>query len=396
MSPHFFSAMSVVLLWAAGLGAAGQFAKIALILPELAAVYPDRGATLGWLVSLVSLVGLMLGLSAGLIAVRIGLKRLLVLALALGAAVSLVQATLPDFTVMLASRVVEGAAHLGVVVAAPTLIAGLVGERWRGFAMTLWGTFFGVAFALVAWLGLPLVRTAGPDALFLAHALYMAAAALLVAPCVPAMEGGGRPASFGGVRAIARRHLAVYASPFTAAPAAGWLFYTLSFVALATVLPGTVAPDERAFLAGTMPVASIVSSMTLGVWLLRRTTAVNVVMLGFAAAAVLALALAFAPGGTVLPVALFAALGLVQGATFAVVPELNGAADARAAANGGLAQTGNLGNALGTPALLALAAGAGLGPALAVVAFVLATGLLVHALLARARRTVAAATSRAT
>ena len=131
------AALLILLLWASGLGAAAQFAKVGLILPELAAVYPEAGAAIGWLVSLISVMGMVLGLFAGLLAVRIGLKRLLVVSLLLGAVCSFAQALLPPFGWMLASRVVEGASHLGLVVTAPTLIALLAPPDWRGFAMTL-------------------------------------------------------------------------------------------------------------------------------------------------------------------------------------------------------------------------------------------------------------------
>ena len=378
------SALLIFLLWLAGLGAAAQFAKMGLIFPELAAVYPGAGASLGWLVSLVSVLGAVLGLFAGLIAVRIGLRRLLLAALALGAASSFAQAALPSFGWMLLSRVVEGASHLGIVVVAPTLIAQLADERWRGFAMTLWGTFFGVAFALVAWLGLPLVAAYGPDALFVAHGAALAAVAVPLALMLPRVVHDKAPFSWA---AIGWRHVAVYRSPRMGAPAAGWLFYTITYVSLATVLPGTVPAEARGFVAGAMPIASIVSSLTLGVWLLRRTSAVGVIVLGFALAAVLAAALAFAGGSVWLPVALFAALGLVQGASFAAVPELNASAEGRANANGGMAQMGNLGNGLGTPVLLALLAAAGFSATMLAVAATLLGGLFVHLWLARRRVT---------
>ena len=377
------TALLIAILWLAGLGAAAQFAKIGLILPELRLVYPEAGTALGWLVSLISIVGMALGLVAGLLAVRIGLKRLLVASLLVGAACSLAQSALPPFGWMLLSRVVEGASHLGIVVAAPTLIAQLAPDRWRGFAMTLWGTFFGVAFALVAWLGLPLAAEGGPGALFLAHAIAMVGLALLAAFVPAAAPERAPPVG----RSILRRHRDVYASPFTAAPAAGWLFYTITFVALATILPGTVAPELRAFVAGAMPIASIASSMTLGVWLLGRTSAVTVILLGFGSAAAIALALSFTPGSAALPIALFAALGLVQGASFAAVPELNGTAAAQSNANGGMAQTGNIGNGIGTPLMLAILTGAGFGWTMVAVAVCLLAGLAVHAWLARLRAT---------
>lgn len=63
----------VIVLWAAGLGAAGQFAKISVIFPTIQQVYSGAGPSLGFLVSLISFLGIALGLSAGLIVARIQL-----------------------------------------------------------------------------------------------------------------------------------------------------------------------------------------------------------------------------------------------------------------------------------------------------------------------------------
>ena len=375
----------VLLLWAAGLGAAGQFAKMALILPELAALHPGRGAAVGFLVSSIGLVGAVLGLVAGLAAGRFGPRRLLLGSLALGAAVSLVQATLPPFPVMLASRLVEGLSHLGVVVAAPTLIAAAAGPRHRPLAMTLWGTFFGVAFAITAWAGTPLVAAHGPAALLLAHGAVMAGLAAAIALAGPPdAPAAARPSL--GAREVLGRHLAAYGSPSVAAPALGWVFYTLTFVALLAVLPGLVPPGSRTFVAAAMPLASIAVSMTLGVAMLRVLGAVGVVATGFAAAIGLAAAVLAVPGEPWLCIALFGALGLVQGATFAAIPELNPDPGAQALANGAVAQMGNLGNLLGTPLILFALGAGGPGAMLALVMACHALGLAAHALAARRRR----------
>jgi len=63
---------TVIVLWLAGLCAAAQYAKISVILPELAIAYPDAGSALGLLVSAVSIVGVLFGLVAGLLGLRVG------------------------------------------------------------------------------------------------------------------------------------------------------------------------------------------------------------------------------------------------------------------------------------------------------------------------------------
>jgi nitrate/nitrite transporter NarK len=82
---------------------------------------------------------------------------------------------------------------------------------------------------------------------------------------------------------------------------------------------------------------------------------------------------------------LSAALGIVQGASFAAIPELNTGPDDRARAAGAVAQLGNLGTTTGTPVLAVLLAAAG-PPGLAIAAILLCgLGIAVHALQARRR-----------
>ncbi|MEM9968344.1 MAG: MFS transporter [Pseudomonadota bacterium] len=372
-------------LWGAGLGAAAQYGKMSVIFDQLPDLYPDAGATLGWVVSLVGSVGILFGVVAGLLVARIRFRRALLLALWLGALTSAAQALTLPLPWLLITRVVEGISHLGIVVAAPTLIAQLSAPQHRGFTLTLWGTFFGVAFALLTALGRPLSLAYGVPALFLAHALYMAFFALYLGlrlRHLPESEGTSRFS----VAQMIYDHAAIYRSPRLAAPAVGWLFYTFSFVSLLTVLPPFVAPDVRAFVMGAMPLMSIAISLTLGVVLLNRFTAVQVVQLGFFTSAVFALWLWIAPGDPAACLALAGAMGLVQGASFAAVPQLNAGAQAQARANGALAQTGNLGNTLGTPVIAFALASLGYAalPLLIGIAFV--CGFCLHALMSMARQ----------
>lgn len=377
----------VLALWAAGLGAAAQFAKIVVIFPELQAHYGETGAASGYLVSLISVVGMALGMVAGVIAIQLGVRRLLLAGLYLGVAVSAWQATLPGFEWMLASRLLEGVSHLAIVVTAPTLIAQFSAQRHQGKALTLWGSYFGVAFAGIALAAPHIIRITGLGGLSSVHAVYMALCALLLTIVLPKEDRSGAP-RWPSLRNILRRHLTAYASPFIAAPALGWLFYTLTFVSMLAILPPMVDPEMRTFVTAAMPLSSIVSSMTIGNILLRYMSAVSVIVTGFSTAIALVLVLLIVGPGSWLFIALFACLGLVQGATFAAVPELNSSLEDRALANGGIAQTGNIGNALGTPALLAVVTtGAETGlPALLIGCYALA--ILVHLALARNRANV--------
>ncbi|MFL4471478.1 MFS transporter [Tateyamaria armeniaca] len=374
----------VFILWGAGLGAAGQYAKISVIFDRLGAVYPDAGTALGFIVSLVGFVGILLGVVAGLVVARIRYRRAMLWALWVGAAMSLFQATLPALPLMLASRMIEGLSHLAIVVAAPTLIAQISAARHTGLTLTLWSTFFGVAFTLLVALGLPLVDAYGVSALFVAHGVWMAVfAVVLTATLRPIEEKVEGSLSLRGILAD---HVTIYRSPRIAAPGAGWLFYTFCFLAILTVLPPYIAPEWRAWVLGAMPLVSIAVSMTLGVAALRIITAVQLIQVGFASCVAALLWLLLVPGDPAACLALAGALGLVQGASFAAIPQLNATASTQAQAYGALAQTGNLGNTIGTPALLMILGVAGYAGMIWTAMIVLSGGFLMHAWMAARRR----------
>ena len=378
----------VLALWGAGLGSAAQFGKVAVIYDLMARVYSGAGATgLGLLVSVVGFVGLIFGTTAGLLVQRLGYRRVLINALAAGAVLSAIQSLMLPLPLMLLLRGIEGLSHLAIVVAAPVLIAQVTPLARHGLAMTLWSSFFAVTFAFMAWAGRPLAEAQGVGALFLAHAAYMAAFAALLAWLLP-RDVAGQAARLSLAHLIVQ-HGAIYASPRIAAPALGFMCYTVTYVALLTLLPPFAGRAHQVLLAAAMPLVSIGVSLTLGVWLLGRISAVAAVNFGFAVAALAALGLwagwgqGLAMVGASLTLA--GALGLVQGASFASIPQLNATGETRAQAAGAVAQLGNLGTTSGTPMLSALIAGygiAGLGGF--VLAFSLA-GIVLHLWLATRR-----------
>ncbi len=347
--------LTVFLIWLAGLGAAAQFAKLGVPFSHVRDLYPEAGAHVGWLLSLVSLVGVLFGMVAGMLVARFGPVRLLAAALALGALMSFWQATLPDFNTLLLSRLFEGVSHLLIVVSAPTLIARICSDRFRGMAMALWSTFFGVSFALMAWVALPLVDIHGLDPLFVFHGAYMLILAALVATFIRRRtEDPDQVSNRLTPAALVKRNIDAYRSAGVAAPAVGWFFYTFTYVSLLAILPDMLSETRRVAVAGLMPLASTAVSLVAVSSLLFLMPATRIVAIGFfGATAFLLLSLSGLPL-PVIAVGLFAVLGLVQGATFAAVPELNRREENRALANGAVAQMGNLGNLLGTPVLLAV------------------------------------------
>jgi MFS transporter, DHA1 family, inner membrane transport protein len=382
------SVLIVIVLWAAGLGAAAQFGKISVLYDLLGAKYAGAGGPvrIGLLVSVVGVVGLVFGTTAGLLVARIGPRRAIVGALLLGAAMSAIEASFPPYPLMIAARVFEGVSHLAIVVVGPTVIAAVASQRYQGLAMTLWSSFFGVTYAALAVIAPRLVAWGGAESLFFAHAMWLAtcAAALVVLlPPDPRLPVAGAKSS------LIRQHVTIYASPFLAAPAMGFFCYTILYVALLTLLPPLMPERFVSIVAAGMPLVSIAVSLTLGVWLLGHITPIALVQFGFAVAVLgmIGLWISWGQGAAMVGFTylIAAALGIVQGASFASIPFLNATAPDRAAAAGAIAQLGNLGTTTGTPLLAWLLTKTEVvGLAIFVVTFCL-LGIAVHAVQKRRR-----------
>lgn len=381
------AAMIVVALFLAGLGAAAQFGKMSVLYDVLAGVYAGQGAVaLGLMVSVVGFVGLVFGTTAGLLVARIGPRRAIVAAMLLGAAVSAVQAVLPPFGVMMALRVAEGVSHLAIVVVGPTVIAAVSAGRHQGLAMTVWSTFFGLTYAILALVGPPVVAFGGAPALFLGHAAWMGAIAAVLALLLPPDPAAPPQRAH---RNLLADHVAIYASPRVAAPALGFVFYTALYVALLTLLPPLLPEPLRAPVAAGVPLVSIAVSLVLGVRLLPVLGPVRLVQAGFAVACLGAVGFALSPGwppGLAMAATVIGgALGLVQGASFAAIPALNATDEDRARASGAVAQLGNVGTTTGTPVLAWLVAQMGIGAVAAFTLVLCLAGIAMHGWLARRR-----------
>lgn len=381
--------VTVLAIWLVSLGAAAQFGKFAVLFDLLAGAYPGRsGPMIGLMVSAVGFVGLVFGTTAGLIVSRLGYRRVVVTALAVGGILSWVESLLPPLSVMLVLRALEGASHLAIVVSAPVLTAQLASPRWQPAAMTLYASFFAVSFAILGHFGPSLAAAQGVAAVFRAHGVYMLMGAALMWALLP-KDGPPLGIALSG-RDLARQHGAIYASPFEAAPAMGFVCYTFTYVAFLTLMPQTfLGRPEQAVLATWMPLVSVAVSMVLGVWAMRYLTAVRVVQIGFAGAVISSAALWLVwqePGPTVLAAfAVAACLGLVQSASFASIPQLNPEPAARARASGAIAQLGNLGTTSGTPILVWLIAQVGVNGLAGYLAAFSALGILFHHIQERRR-----------
>ena len=341
MSPVRTNWLLVFMLLVAGLFAAAQFGKLTLTLEVLRATYPQGGAFVPVLISIVGIVGIVLGAVAGSVVARIGVVRALTGALLAGGALSLLEALIPPMPVFAGLRILEGISHLAIVVATPTLMASIATDRDRPVVMGIWAAFFGISMALLAILLPGLLSLGGLSAVFLFHGVGM----LLVAGALFPLLPKGRIADPVPVSFVAE-HRIIYATPRLLIPGAGFVWYTILYLALLAVLP--LALDLELWVITALPLISIVGTIWGG-FLAKRIAPDKLVVAGFG--------LTIAATGVVLSLqganwplfVLFFVMALIPAASFASIPYFNDTATDRARATGGIAQQGNIGTTLGTP-----------------------------------------------
>ena len=365
----------VLALWLCGIFAAMQFSKVSFTFQHLQVWYGVAPAKMGLALSTVGMVGLVFGVTVGLFAHAIGYRRLLLLGLGLGAAMSFVQSLLPSYGLFFLSRVLEGGSQLAVVVAAPTLMVASCAPRHRSIAMGLWSTFVGVAFAVTAAVGGVIVAHRWVDGLLRLHACAMAAMLLVMWFVLPADPGPSGPRSWPRFSALPGLHRQIYSNLATALPGLCFFCYTIMAVALLTFLPLSAGKD-RIWLAVVLPLLVTSGSFSSG-WLAQYwLSPLPLARLAFGAVGLLGLAVGLS-AGMGLPIApaamvLMFVAGLAGGAGYALIPYLSNDSLLQARANGAIAQMGNLGSTLGPPMFAALMVPLGLaGLVLPVVGFAL-------------------------
>lgn len=347
----------IALLYGIGVLAAGQLGVVPPLVPAL---QRDLGLSLamaGMSVSIVTLVGAVLGLLAGSWSERAGHARALRIGILIMASAAALCATSDDATTLLVARGLAGVGYLLVVVAGPSLMASTSEPKHHAFTLSLWATFVPVGMALSGLMASDFAARAGwrmvfaGDSVVLALVLIMA---LIVA--LGAVPDGRGPEPEPST--IALRWLGS-SVPLSIA----FFCFALLFLALAGLLPayfverrGLAAADAGRFMA--IATAFGIAGSLLAAWMMRRGLSPGrLIAVGLIASTVIA-AFAFSAAAPV-PLAVagfavsFALGGLVPAAAFASVPLI--AVDSRAIGpiNGLLAQAGSLGSLAGPP-LLAL------------------------------------------
>ncbi|WP_438463501.1 MFS transporter [Marinomonas sp. PE14-40] len=350
--------LTILVLWIAGVYAAMQFAKFSTSYDMLLLHYQASSTTISMALSSVGIMGLFFGTVAGVLSGKLGHKKVLLASLLLGSVLSFTQSLLPSIEYLLLTRILEGLSHLGVVVAAPTLMISLSEPRHQAITMGLWGTFFGVAFALMGWLGTQILAQGGLAQLYQFHSLlclpifiYLALS-LTSEKSIKAQTHLSHKALLLG---FFRDLMKLYQNMRTLLPGLVFLFHTSMFVALLTFVP-RITDDEniKNQLFILLPLISIGGTFLAGIlaqYFISPQKLGSLAYIGVAIFTGLTLFNIDSPSTfLIFASCLLAFSGLIAGSSFAMVPYLARTPNDQAQSNGAIAQLGNLGASMGPPA----------------------------------------------
>tara|TARA_B100000686_G_scaffold317173_1_gene365716 strand:- start:2699 stop:3919 length:1221 start_codon:yes stop_codon:yes gene_type:complete len=162
-----------------GVIAATQIGKVPPAMPVLGAELAVGMVALGWIASIFNATGAVLGLPFGALSDGFGHRRVLTISLWTIAAGSLLGALTDNYTLLFATRVIEGIGYLGIIVAAPSLVVEATNPRDFGLALGLWSSFLPFGFALMMVLSPWFLDTVGWQGLWLFNAGLLATFAVV-------------------------------------------------------------------------------------------------------------------------------------------------------------------------------------------------------------------------
>jgi MFS family permease len=355
-------------LIAAGVVAAFQIGKAPVALPALRAELGLGLVGAGWVVSTFNVLGALAGALVGAAGDQIGHRRAVLTGLVLSGAASAIGAAAPDAAVLLATRFLEGLGFMATVTAAPALIARTARRADQRLAFGFWSGYMPAGSALMMLASPPLLAASGWRGLWLANAVLMLAAALLVAAATRGLSHVETKAARGLAQALADI-LRALRRPGPPALALAFGSYTLQYLAVLAFLPTLLVEEDGMSPASAAVLTALANAANMlgtfgGGWLSHKGAprwamiAAGSLIMGLSSLVIFAPALPFALRyGAVIAFTLLG--GAVPPAVFsgaaahAPAPELVGTA------TGLIMQGSNLGQSIGPPALAKLAAATG-------------------------------------
>jgi MFS transporter, DHA1 family, inner membrane transport protein len=368
----------IALLYAAGLLAALQYAKIPFMLPGLLGQSAMSPVQQAWVLSVIGIAGAVAGTVAGAVCQAVGLRRTLLFGLVVGVAGAVLPLLASNYAMLLLARVVESVAHMAIVVAVPTLILSFCAEKDRPRVMALWSCYFTATFILAALTVPTLLEATGWRGIAVMHAALMLVVGLLCFGMPP--DSTQHRSVLSAKNLLPSQWRLLRQGKLLAIPAT-FFGYTLLFVALVSVLPRLLFDTAQAStaLAMALPLASLVGTLISLAALSQGITGHRLVRISAAALVLTGLGLMFTPAHGLLTHSVvllcFVLLGTLPAGIISSIPAVFEAGNPDITlVNGGLVQFGNLGNFVGSPILAAMLLKFGW---VSIGAYVLAGGLIV-------------------
>lgn len=345
---------AVLAIVGAGVVSALQVGKVIIAAPLLR---KDMGldlASIGALAAVFSILGLVGGIAAGGVINRYGARRMLLAGLAATAVGTVAGAMAPVYSVLLASRIVEGLGFLMITVAGPAALQRMVSASTRDFAFALWSCYMpaGMAIAMLASQAF-----SGWQAYWWCAGAAVLVALACVAALAPATPGGAR-LSWGGLR---QDTVDTMGAPGPLLLALSFTLYSLMFFALFTFLPVLLTEQLGLPLAtaglysAIASAANVVGNLGAGVLLARgwrRSTLIACASLIMGAVALLIFRSVLPAMPTFLLCVLFSAVGGLIPATLLGTAPLLAPKPALTPASVGLVMQGSgLGQVIGPVAV---------------------------------------------
>ena len=356
------------LVFAAGVCAALHVGKLP---PAIATLREALGMSLveaGFLLSLVQAAGMAAGIAFGVLADALGLRRSMLIGLALLAAASMLGAAASGVPALLALRAVEGFGFLMVVLPAPGLIRRLVAPERLSVMLGLWGTYMPLGAALALLIGPLCIAALGWRAWWLALGALSGLMALALWRGV-AERPAPAAAQARGVMARMQRTLASL-GPWLVA--ASFALYSSQWLAVIGFLPviyaaAGVGATATGVLTALAAAVNMIGNLGAGRLLQRGVRPPRLLATGFVAMALAAAAAFSGASGEGLPpllryaaVLLFSMLGgMIPATLFALAMRVAPGEDTVSTTVGWMQQCSALGQFAGPPIVAWLAARAG-------------------------------------
>jgi predicted MFS family arabinose efflux permease len=370
--------LAVGVVVAAGVVAALHVGKAPIATPLLQSGFGIDLGMAGWLTAVFALLGLFGGIPAATLVSAAGDRRMLNLGLLIIAAGAAIGALAPVFSILLASRILEGLGFLLVTVAGPAVLQRVVNGSRRDAALALWSCFMPAGMALAMLVGPFFTEW---RSLWWATGSLAIAILGLSALTVPT----GRMANRIPWRAVLTDALAVFGQKGPVLLATCFALYSLMFFALFSFLPVLlmermgVAHGTAGLLSALASGVNMIGNLAAGYCLAASISRSRLIAIAGLAMGISGLGI-FLPGlpnaGTFLLCLLFSAVGgLIPATLLASAPLVARPAGLMPAVVGLLMQGSNLGQVTG-PIAIGGAIGALGWPAAAGAVLTAALGIL--------------------